>query len=111
MADVYDAHRLVVKRLKLVMEILSRHHGANCITLLVAMSMGKIKKFLDANPKPGNAPKTMWRKLLFPHDLDDTRLPFLQPLLRLFLQLVADGRVRLEVGSVIAANLPFRELA
>ena len=111
MADVYDAHRLVVKRLKLVLEILSRHHGANCITLFVAMSMGKIKKFLDANPKPGNAPKTMWRKLLFPHDLDDTRLPLLQPLLRLLLQLVADGRVRLEVCSVIAANLPFRELA
>ena len=111
MADVYDAHRLVVKRLKLVLEILSRHHGANCITLAVAMSMGKIKKFLDANPKPGNAPKTMWRKLLFPHDLDDTRLPFLQPLLRLLLQLVADWRVRLEVGSVIAANLSFGELA
>ena len=59
MADVYDAHRLVVKRLKLVLEILSRHHGANCSTLSVAVSMGKIKKFLDANPKPGNAPKTM----------------------------------------------------
>ena len=111
MADVYDAHRLVVKRLKLVLEVLSRHHGANCITLLVAMSMGKIKKFSDANPKPGNAPKTMWRKRLLPHDLDDTRLTLLQPLLRPFLQLVADGRVRLEVGSVIAANLSFGELA
>ena len=44
MADVYDAHRLVVKRLKLVLEVLSRHHGANCITLLVAVSMGKMKK-------------------------------------------------------------------
>ena len=67
MADVYDAHRLVLKRLKLVLEVLSRHHGANCITLLVAMSMGKMKKkFRTRIRSPETRPKRCSENAYFP---------------------------------------------